>query len=520
MAALTKLAPDDLVARLVALLGPDAVRTDAESCDFYTQDVFSRGPRALAVVRPGDTASLAAAVRLATDAGVVVVPRGGGMSYTSGYVPRDAGAVMVDLTAMDRILAIDPVDMTVTVEAGCTWAKLHEALKPLKLRPPFWGTLSGRYATIGGGMSQNGVFWGARHGAATDSAIRFDVVLADGSVAGTGSAFFRPFGPDLTGVFAADTGALGIKATVTLRLVREAAHCGFASFSFPTAQAVLGALSDVAREGLASEAFAFDPFLQSQRMKRESLGSDARALLGVMRAQGSLLGALKEGAKVVVAGRGFLDGVPYSAHFTTEGRTRRSAEDDRAEIVRLAVAHGGSEVDATIPKVMRANPFGPVNSMLGPDGERWVPVHGIVPHSRAAATVAAILALYDAHAAAMAEHAIGAGYMFVAVGTTGMLIEPVFFWPDATEALHRASVEPAHLARLKGFPANPAARQLVETLRHGVIALFAAVPAVHFQIGRTYPYTASLDPGALALMRAIKRHVDPRGLMNPGSLGL
>ncbi len=510
---------DSLIDALVALLGSQAVLTDAAACDFYTQDVFTRGPRARAVIRPHDTDSLAAAVRCVTEAGVAVVPRGGGMSYTGGYVPP-VGAVMVDTTAMDRILAIDPINMTVTVEAGCTWAKLHEALRPHRLRPPFWGTLSGRYATVGGGMSQNGVFWGGKYGAASDSAIRFEIVLADGSVVSTGSGFFRPYGPDMTGLFAADAGAFGIKATVTLRLIREASHFAFASFSFATADAALGAMSDVAREGLASEVFGFDPFLQSQRMKRESLGADAKALFGVMKAQGSLLGALKEGAKIVAAGRNFLDGVPYSMHVTCEGRTQRGCDDDMAEVRRLAAAHGGTEVDNSIPKVMRANPFGPVNSMLGPDGERWVPVHGIVPHGAGPATVAAILALYAAHADAMAMHGIGAGYMFVTLGTTGLLIEPVFFWPDATEALHRASVEPAHLARLTGFPANPAARAVVETLRAGVIDLFRRQDAVHFQIGRTYPWAASLDPQALALMRTVKRQVDPHGLMNPGALGL
>ena len=53
------------------------------------------------------------------------------MSYTRGYVAPAAGALVVDLGRMDRILAIDPVDMLVTVEAGCTWAALYEALKPL-----------------------------------------------------------------------------------------------------------------------------------------------------------------------------------------------------------------------------------------------------------------------------------------------------------------------------------------------------------------------------------------------------
>ena len=511
---------DALVTALQDLLGPQAVLTDAASLELCSQDVFTRGALARAVVRPRDAAALARAVGMVTAAGVAVVPRGGGMSYTGGYLPGAAGAVVIDTAAMNRILEIDAVNMTVTVEAGCTWATLYTALQPLGLRPPFWGTLSGRYATVGGGMSQNGLFWGARYGTAADSAVSFQVALADGSLVSTGSRFFRPYGPDLTGLFAADCGALGIKAVVTLKLMREAACFGFASFSFPTAAAILAAISEVARAGLASEVCGFDPFLQAQRMQRESLGQDARALLGVMKAQGSILGALKEGARVVAAGRSFLDGVPFSAHFTCEGRTQGRVDEDRAAIVAIAARHGGTEVENTIPKVMRANPFGPVNSMLGPRGERWVPVHGVVRHGDAAATVAAITALYARHEAAMTAHGIGAGYMFAIAGTTGVLVEPVLFWPDATEALHKASVEADHLARLPGFAANPAARAVTETLRTALIDLFHEVAAVHFQIGRAYRWHDSLDSAAAALMAAVKRQVDPRGLMNPGALGL
>lgn len=510
---------DCLVGALVARLGADVVRTDDAALTLYSQDVFSRGGRPLAIVRPADAEALAAAVGLITADGIAIVPRGGGMSYTGGYL-AEAGAVVIDTAGMDRVLAVDPINMTAKVEAGCTWAKLYAALQPLGLRPPFWGTLSGRFATVGAGMSQNGLFWGGRYGTAVDSAVSFEVVLANGSLVSTGSDFFRPYGPDLTGLFGADTGALGIKATITLKLIREARHFAFASFSFPDAGAILGAISEVAREGLASEVCGFDPFLQAQRMQRESLGSDAKALLGVMKAQGSLLGALKEGARVVAAGRSFLDGVPFSAHFTCEGRTQSRCDEDRAEIVAIARRHGGSEVENTIPKVMRANPFGPVNSMLGPKGERWVPVHGVVRHGDAPGVVAAIAVLYAEHAAAMTEHGIGAGYMFAIAGTTGVLIEPVLFWPDAMGELHRASVEPEHLARLAGFAANPAARAVVEMLRGRLVDLFFERRAVHLQIGRTYRWLDSLDVPAAALMRAVKQHVDPRGLMNPGSMGL
>lgn len=506
--------------RIGAIVGDEGLITDPEECAYYAQDVYSTGPAPLAVIRPADKHALALAVGAATAAGVAIVPRGGGMSYTGGYVAPERGALIVDLGRMRRVLDIDPVDMTVTVEAGCTWEELRLALKPHGLRALAWGTLSGIKASVGGGMSQNGVFWGARDGTIVDAALRFEVVLADGRIVDTGSVFFRPFGPDVTGLFAADTGAFGIKATVTLQLVREAAAFGYGSYAFDDARGFFTAMSGVAREGLASESFGFDPFLQAQRMKRDSLASDAKSLVTMMKGQGSVWKGLKEGAKVVAAGRSFLDGACFSLHLIAEGRSEAAVAADMAAIERIVAEAGGRPVENTIPKIVRSNPFPPVNSMVGPAGERWVPVHGFLPHSRLVEGWERLQALFADNRAEMDRLGVGAGAMLAAVSRSACLIEPVFYWPDALGEIHRRSVEPDHLARLKGFPANAESRALVAGLRQGVIDVFHALEAAHLQIARTYPLKESIDPAAWDILRALKAMVDPKGLMNPGSLGL
>lgn len=511
----TALRPDPLGG-----LPAEALITDPAECAFYAQDVHSLGPPPLAVFRPTSVEMLASGVGAATANGVAIVPRGGGMSYTRGYVADAPGALIVDTGLLDQIVDIDATDMTVTVEAGCTWAALFDALAPLGLRTPLWGTLSGIKATVGGGMSQNGVFWGARDGTIAGSALAFDVVIADGRIVSTGNGFLRPFGPDLTGLFASDAGALGVKARVTLPLKREGAAFAYASYAFDDPAGICGAMSAVAREAPASESFGFDPFLQAQRMKRESLARDARALVGMMRGQRGFWKGLTEGAKVVAAGRSFLDGATFSAHFICEGRSQAAVDADAAALDAIVRENGGRAVENTIPKVLRANPFPPVNSMLGPEGERWVPVHGIVRHSRALATVAAITALFERHAGAMERLGVGAGYMFVGVGATGFLIEPVFYFPGAPGELHRRSIEPAHFARLRRFDHDDAARALVDELRAAVIDIFAEQGGMHFQLGRTYPLEGRIDAGTWALLKAVKVAVDPRGLMNPGALGL
>lgn len=498
----------------------DALLTDAAALELHGQDVFTRGHDPAAVFRPRDIDELSRGIAAAARSGLTIVPRGGGMSYTSGYLPDAPGALLVDTGAMNRILEVDAADMTVTVEAGVTWAQLHAALHPRGLRTPLWGTLSGCKATVGGGMSQNGLFWGAARGSIAATALRFDVVLADGTVVRTGSDVLRPFGPDVTGLFAADCGAFGVKAHVTLPLVAEADALAYGSFAFDAPAQFTATMSAIARAGLASECFGFDPFLQAQRMKRDSLTADAKQLVGMMKAQGGFWKALKEGAKVVAAGRSFLDDATFSIHAIAEGRNQAAADADMAAIRAIALRHGGREVENTIPKVMRANPFPPVNSMLGPSGERWTPVHGIVAHSKAQATIEAVIGLFEAHAEAMERLGVGAGYLFLTVGTTGFLIEPVFYWPDAQEALHKASVEPAHLARLTDFPPNADARALVERLRAEIVAIFGRMGATHFQIGRTYPLEARSDPAAWGVLEAVKAAVDPDGRMNPGVLGL
>ena len=508
------------VLRALAATGAE-VLADPARLDFYAHDIFARGADLAAVVRPANKHELAAAIRAATQAGHAVIPRGGGMSYTGGYTADAPGAVLFDLARMDRVLAVNEADMTVTVEAGCTWAALYDTLRPRGLRTPMWGTLSGLKATIGGGMSQNGIFWGTgRHGTAVQSCLALEVALADGTLLNTASGVGRPYGPDLTGLFLADTGALGIKAELTLRLVREAGAHGYASFAFDTHDQWLDAASAIERSGIASECFGFDPYLNAIRMKRDSLASDARQLVGMMKQQGTVLKALKEGARVALAGRDFLSGADFSLHVLAEGRIQQAADTDIAEAHRIVADLGGREVENTIPKIIRANPFGPLNSILGPDGERWAPIHGLVAHSRSQACFESFLDLFARNRTRMEELGVHYGTLVAAVGGAGLVIEPCLYWPDARNPVIEDTVEPAHLRKVPTLPANPAARALMHELKQAIVDLFFEHGATHFQIGRTYRYRDSLQPEADALLRAVKRQVDPRGLMNPGSLGL
>ena len=519
--------PDHALAELRRILGAAHVSTERCELEFYSQDVYRAGLLPLAIIRPADAEELSRALAAIAPARLPIVPRGGGMSYTDGYLPAQPNTIMVDMLRMNRVLSINADDAYVTVECGATWKTLFEALQPHGARTPYYGPLSGMYASIGGALSQGSMFLGsARYGIAADAVIGLDVVLADARILHLGShanrngaPFFRQFGPDLMGAFLSDCGALGIKTRATLRLIRPLPEPRYLSFSFDTPREFFTALAEVARTDVVSEQFGFDPGMQAVRMKRASLGEDVKALGNVMKAAGGGLQGLKEGAKVVLAGRRFLKEGGFSLHVSLDGRDAADA-DARAASVRAVMSRGGTEVESTIPKVMRANPFAEVNSMLGPGGERWVPVHGIVPFSQGAQMYEYCEAVFARHSAAIEKFAIDHGYLCCSVGGAGTLIEPCLYWSDARLAFHERVLDAAYLAKLPKHAPDPAASAAVAQLREDLAIAFMERGAISFQIGKFYKYQQGLDPTAAAWLRQLKQLADPEGRMNPGALGL
>ncbi|WP_439533981.1 FAD-binding oxidoreductase [Polymorphobacter sp.] len=513
---------------MASIVGPSHVSDDLALRRLHSEDVFAVSDHvASLVVTPQNTADLAAVVATAHRHGLPLSPRGAGMSYTSGYIPATETSLSIDLTAMNRILSINADDMTVTVEAGCTWAALNAALAEKGLRTPFWGPMSGIYSTIGGGVSQlNAMFGAGHHGTSSESVIAMTVVLGDGQLLRTGargadgdSPFYRHFGPDLAGLFCGDCGTLGIKAEITLRLMRMPAHEDYASFSFKTGAGLLRAMAEMARAGIACEMCGFDPGLTRVRMRRMSLMSDMKTLGAVIGKQKSLGKGLMAAAKLALGGRDFIEADEYPLHVIAEGRCAEAVAHDMATARRIAREHEGVEIENSIAKVIRAMPFPPPNSMLGPDGESWAPVHALTSLSAAPKVFDEIESLFARMAPEFDRFGVATGYLFSSMSTNGVIIEPVFFWPQGYRPVHQSMVEPAHLARLPKLDPNPAANDVVTRARKGVTEIAARHGCGHFQIGRSYPYRQSRDAASLALLDQIKALVDPKGQLNPGGLG-
>ncbi len=503
-----------LIDSLAAITGHANVVADADACLLASSDIFpwpGRIPADL-VVRPGSTEETARVMALLQKTGNSVVPRGAGLSYTGGAVPHSA-CVVIDTARLDTI-DIHAEDLYVTAGAGVTWEKLAAALKPLGLRATQSSPISGSVTTVGG-LASNGVPGGL------DGVIGLTAVLADGTVvstgssaASTGSAFQRYAGPDLTGLFLGDCGAFGIKTSITLRLATEPA-AAFASFGFAQAGHMLAAMSAVVRQRLVARAFSMD---QARGRSATTIDAgDAAGIVGaVARNAGSIGGALKDVAQLAFR-RNVLHEAAWSLHLVIEGANEAIAQA-QLELARAICVENGTEMDNVVPKTMRAKPFS-IRGFLGVDGERWVPVHGIVPMSRAAACHAALDAHLLKNAATLASAGIKYSWLISSSGAY-ISIEPMFYWHDELDPIHFAHLSERNRTRFGGRPANLAARALVTQMRGELRDIMDAHQAVHAQLGRFYRYTDQMTVESGDFVRRIKQALDPQGRMNPGVLGL
>lgn len=513
----------DALAGLAAIVGADNVLTDPETLEFYATDVFRRHELPVAVVRPASAQEIAALVVHARDHAMPVVMRGGGASYTDAYAHVKKGGITLDFARMKAVV-IDEDNALVHVEPGVTWAELREALGRRGLKTRFWGSYSGLDATVAGGVSMNAISHG--QGTAADSVVSLTVVTGTGDTLSTGSAlsgpalpFSRHYGPDLTGVFTGDCGALGIKVSVTLALERLGAAHGAASFDFASFEDLHEALRRVAASGLAEENFGLDEALQQGQIGEADLSDKIDMAGAVMKNSGSLAKGAKTVAKMALAGSKGIARAKFAGHFIAEGFDETDAAHRIGEIRRIAGEHG-SPIAPSVPEVVRAMPFAPLNNVVGPKGERWLPMHAQLPHCAAPGFHAALQAYWQSRRADMDAHGIYTGGMFMAVGTSVFIYEPTFYWPDARNIYHERTVEPDHLAGLPTYDPAPEAEALVKQMKREVVALMHEHGGVHYQIGRSYPYLEDHDPAHLALVRALKRELDPDGIVNPGALGL
>jgi FAD/FMN-containing dehydrogenase len=181
--------------------------------------------RALAVVRPGNAAEVAQVLQACARHGASVVPQGGNTGLVGGGVPDDSGSqVLLSLTRLNRVRAIDPANLTMTVDAGMVLQAVQQAaadaglLFPLSLAAEGSCTIGGNLATNAGGTQV------LRYGNARELCLGLEVVTAQGEV-WDGLTGLRKdnTGYDLRDLFVGSEGTLGVITAATLKLFPQPA---------------------------------------------------------------------------------------------------------------------------------------------------------------------------------------------------------------------------------------------------------------------------------------------------------
>lgn len=210
------------LAAMRALLGSAHVLTpDTEDLSAYSVDWRNRyHGQPLAVLRPADTAQVAAAVALCAQHGVAIVPQGGNSGMCAGATPDTSGRqVVLVLSRLNRVRSIDPLNNTVTVEAGCILANVqqlaaeHERLFPLSIGAEGSCQIGGNISTNAGGIQV------LRYGNTRDLVLGLEVVLPDGQVLNLLRGLRKDnTGYDLKHLFIGAEGTLGIVTAAVLKL--------------------------------------------------------------------------------------------------------------------------------------------------------------------------------------------------------------------------------------------------------------------------------------------------------------
>lgn len=202
-------------------VGTSFVLTEAADTAAYLTDWRRRFTgKALAIVRPGSAVEAAAIVRLCNEYGVPIVPQGGNTGLVLGGVPDASGkAIVLSLTRMNRVLAVDTTNNTMTVEAGCVLAQVQSAaesadrLFPLSLAAEGSCTIGGNLATNAGGTAV------LRYGNARELCLGLQVITPQGEVwDGLRGLRKDNTGYDLRDLYIGAEGTLGIITAATLKL--------------------------------------------------------------------------------------------------------------------------------------------------------------------------------------------------------------------------------------------------------------------------------------------------------------
>ena len=417
-------------------------------------------PPPAAVVFAESTQDVAAAVKLASRFAVPVIPFGVGTSL-EGHLLAVQGGISIDLTRMNKVLSVNPEDLTVTVQPGVTRKQLNEEIKSTGL---FFPIDPGADATIGGMSATRASGTNAvRYGTMRENVLSLEVVTADGEVIRTGTrAKKSSAGYDLTRLFVGSEGTLGVITEVTVRLYPLPEAISAAVCSFPSIEAAVRTTIQVIQLGVPIA-------------RVELIDVNTVRMVNVH----SKLG-LREEPMLLMEFHGSPAGVKEQAELVQE----------------IASEHGGKAFEwATTPEertrlwTARHNAY--FAAIQSKPGCRAISTDTCVPISRLADC------LLDS-----VQEADASGLPYFLVGHVG----------DGN----------FHFGYLLD-PNRPEEREVAEKLNHQLVmralSLEGTCTGEHgVGLHKMEFLVTETGAGAVNMMRTIKRALDPKNIMNPGKI--
>ncbi|HVR60905.1 MAG TPA: FAD-binding oxidoreductase [Polyangia bacterium] len=246
--------------QLKQIVGPEGFVTDADELAPHLTEWRNlyRG-RTPILLKPATTAEVAAIVRACAAAEVGIVPQGGNTGLVGGQIPHaDGGEVLVNLSRMNRVRSVDPVDNALVAEAGCPLAAVQAAaagadrLFPLSLASEGSCQIGGNLSTNAGGIHV------LRYGNSRDLVLGLEVVTADGEIWDGLRALRKDnTGYELKQLFLGAEGTLGIITAAVLKLFPRHRDVQTAFAAVPTIEAAVALLAQV-RESAHDAVLAFE----------------------------------------------------------------------------------------------------------------------------------------------------------------------------------------------------------------------------------------------------------------------
>ena len=417
-------------------------------------------PPPAAVVFAESTNDVAEIVRLASQHNVPVIPFGVGTSL-EGHLLAVQGGISIDMGRMNRVLSINAEDLTVTVQPGVTRKQLNEEVKSTGL---FFPIDPGADATIGGMSATRASGTNAvRYGTMRENVLALEVVTASGEVIRTGTrAKKSSAGYDLTRLMVGSEGTLGVITEITVKLYPLPEAISAAICSFPSIEAAVRTTIEIIQMGV--------PIARVELIDANSVR--------MVNAHSKL--SLREEPMLLMEFHGSPTGVKEQAELVQE----------------LAHGHGGNAFEwASTPEertrlwAARHNAY--FAAMQSRPGCRVISTDTCVPISRLADCLLDSITEADA-----------SGIPYFLVGHVG----------DGN----------FHFGYLID-PAQPKEREMAEVLNHQLVnralRLEGTCTGEHgVGLHKMDFLVTETGDGAVAMMRTIKRALDPKNIMNPGKI--